>query len=243
MGAVGVEALARLRLMRLWEGVAVLWERLSDHWRECAGQAWDAYCAGSLPIGAVVTGPGGRLLAAARNRRSDLTAPGRQIANHPLAHAELNALLELDMNGEGVGDYTLYTTTEPCPFCLSAVYMTGLRQVSYAARDPFAGSAHLPVSLPYFRADPIVVNGPETPELEDLFVALHAEHLLRRYPWAAGRHLQAWATTTRPGVILGYHLFASGLLDHLRCRQAPVATVFDAVWHECRRVRAEGAGT
>ena len=32
---------------------AVAWGELSDPWRGCVELAWEAYCAGSLPIGAV----------------------------------------------------------------------------------------------------------------------------------------------------------------------------------------------
>jgi len=33
----------------------MFWETLAEPWQGCLAEAWTAYCAGSLPIGAVVT--------------------------------------------------------------------------------------------------------------------------------------------------------------------------------------------
>jgi hypothetical protein len=45
-----------------------VWEELSEPWRACAEEAWEAYRRGSLPIGAVVTDALGNVLSRGRNR-------------------------------------------------------------------------------------------------------------------------------------------------------------------------------
>ena len=45
-----------------------VWESLSEPWRACVELAWEAYRAGSLPIGAVVADAQGNVLSRGRNR-------------------------------------------------------------------------------------------------------------------------------------------------------------------------------
>ena len=48
-------------------GHTALWECLSAPWRACMEEAWTAYCAGSVPIGAVITDAVGQVIAHGRN--------------------------------------------------------------------------------------------------------------------------------------------------------------------------------
>lgn len=73
------------------------WSRLPEHWRGAFRQAWAAYVAGTIPVGAVVVDPCGVIAAEARNRIFDAGAPPRsQLAGSWLAHAELNAIAQID---------------------------------------------------------------------------------------------------------------------------------------------------
>ena len=45
--------------------------------------------------------------------------------------------------------WTVYTTVEPCPQCAGAVTMSGIRGLSFAAPDPWAGCAELLTTHPY----------------------------------------------------------------------------------------------
>jgi tRNA(adenine34) deaminase len=74
----------------------VIWERLSPIWQCCIEEAWAAYCHGSLPHGAVVTDAQGNIVGKGRNRIRERSAEGRQFAANRLAHAELNALVDMD---------------------------------------------------------------------------------------------------------------------------------------------------
>lgn len=74
---------------------------LAPEWQECVRQAWDAFRAGSLPIGAVVVDATGEIVARGRNCIAEKHLhsphlPGTPYqTGTPLAHAEMNALLEM----------------------------------------------------------------------------------------------------------------------------------------------------
>jgi tRNA(adenine34) deaminase len=53
------------------------WSRLPEHWRSAFRQAWAAYVAGTIPVGAVVVDPHGVIVAEARNRIFDAGDPPR----------------------------------------------------------------------------------------------------------------------------------------------------------------------
>ncbi len=121
-----------------------VWEKLSDGWKASFEEAWQAYAHGSIPIGAVIVDASHRIISRGRNRINETTAPIKQTCSNRLAHAEINALLQLDtLDSEEHKNYTLYTTTEPCVLCFGAIIMSGVRKVRFAATDPIAGGANL----------------------------------------------------------------------------------------------------
>lgn len=86
------------------------------------------------PFGAVVVREG-RVVARAWNRVI--------LENDPTAHAEVNAIREACrlLGRFHLEDCELYTSCEPCPMCLGAIYWAGLPIVYYAAtRDDAAGA-------------------------------------------------------------------------------------------------------
>lgn len=56
------------------------------------------------------------------------------ISNDPTAHAEVNAIREAckTLNTFQLDDCELYSSCEPCPMCLSAIYWSGLKTVYFA---------------------------------------------------------------------------------------------------------------
>jgi tRNA(Arg) A34 adenosine deaminase TadA len=88
---------------------------------------------GEVPIGAVVTGPDGALLAAAGNRTRELS--------DPTAHAELLAIREAckNLGSERLTGCDLYVTLEPCTMCAAAISFARIRRLYYAAPDPKGG--------------------------------------------------------------------------------------------------------
>jgi len=97
---------------------------------------------GDVPVGAVIIGPDGEVIASEHNRtveRSD-----------PTAHAEI---LAIRAAAETLGDWrlnghTLVVTLEPCPMCAGASVSARLERIVYGASDPKAGAAWSLYNIP-----------------------------------------------------------------------------------------------
>jgi tRNA(Arg) A34 adenosine deaminase TadA len=88
---------------------------------------------GEVPIGAVIVGPDGTVLAAAGNRTE---------ADHdPTAHAEMLVIRQAaaKLGSPRLIDCDLHVTLEPCPMCAQAISFARLRRVYYGASDPKGG--------------------------------------------------------------------------------------------------------
>lgn len=98
-------------------------------------QARDAAARGEVPVGAVLVGPGGEVLAADGNRT--------QISNDATAHAEMLVLRagaeKLAGTRLRLTDCDLYVTLEPCPMCAAAIALARIRRLYYGASDPKGG--------------------------------------------------------------------------------------------------------
>jgi len=152
-----------------------MWNSLSGPWQTTLDLAWDAYCKDCIPIGAVVTDENGIILSQGRNRVNDITGATGHTNYHFLANAELNALITLDYQTIDPHTCVIYTTTEPCPLCMGAIYMSGLRSIHYASRDPFAGSTNMLGKTPYLSLKPVKSYGPFDAILEVVLMALYVE--------------------------------------------------------------------
>jgi tRNA(Arg) A34 adenosine deaminase TadA len=106
-----------------------MWHTLALPWQTCVEEAWAAYCAGSIPIGAAITDANGQIIACGRNRIFELTAEDGYLCGTRLAHAEVNALLKLDADKKRVGLHDLLDRR-----ALPAVH----RRNSYGAGQPCA---------------------------------------------------------------------------------------------------------
>src|SRR5271156_6416630 len=95
--------------------------------------AWEAYIGGNVGVGAVLTDPRGRIVAVGRNRVSDKEAPPGRLRSTYIAHAEIDVLGQL-MRGD-YRHHTLWTTLESCPLCCTAIVMSNVGNVAFAARD------------------------------------------------------------------------------------------------------------
>ena len=151
-----------------------MWENLSLPWQAALEMAWEAYCAGTVPIGAVIADEDGNIVTRGRNRIMDKSAPASQIFSNELAHAEINVLLSLTLNREECRRVALYTTMEPCPLCMGALYMSDVKTVHFAARDPWAGSTNLLGSTPYLSIKPFRAFPPFDPALEVAIITICA---------------------------------------------------------------------
>lgn len=95
--------------------------------------AWEAYCNGSFPVGAVICDGSGAIVAEGRNRIGESDAPPGRLRNTGLAHGEMDALAQLRMGD--YADHMLYTSLEPCLLCRSAITMAHVGTVHYLAAD------------------------------------------------------------------------------------------------------------
>ncbi len=218
--------LKRTKLTRAKDSV---WASLALPWRACLEEAWTAYCAGSIPIGAVVTDQAGRIVSRGRNRIFETSADGRHLYGHRLAHAEMNALNALDYTAVDPTTCVLYTTTEPCPLCTGAIRVVRLRDVRYASRDAAGGSIDLLTANAYMRRGQVRVTGPERDDLEAIIVAMHVVFGLERWTEAWRWVVDAWEASVPCGVALGRALYRSGELHALRADGASVSAIVDTL--------------
>jgi tRNA(Arg) A34 adenosine deaminase TadA len=57
------------------------------------------------------------------------------LTNDPTAHAEILAIRQAAsfLKSHELGECTLYSSCEPCPMCLGAIYWAGIKKVVYAS--------------------------------------------------------------------------------------------------------------
>ena len=101
--------------------------------RRALALAQDAAGHGDVPIGAVVLGPDGEVLAEAGNER--------EITGDPTAHAEVLALRRAAALGDWrLEDTTLVVTLEPCAMCAGAIVNARVGRLVFGALDAKAGA-------------------------------------------------------------------------------------------------------
>ncbi|MFC2624946.1 nucleoside deaminase [Propionibacterium acidifaciens] len=101
---------------------------------EALAAARDAGAAGDVPVGAVVLGRDGAVLATAGNRR--------ERDADPTAHAEVLALRAAAraLGRWRLDDCTLVVTLEPCTMCAGALVAARVGTLVFGAFDPRAGA-------------------------------------------------------------------------------------------------------
>jgi tRNA(Arg) A34 adenosine deaminase TadA len=206
-----------------------MWSEIDKPWQACLELAWEAYCDDCVPIGAVVTDAGGKIISRGRNR----VYPRSRWIGHPLgaeiAHAEVEALTKLDFTAGDYHEYALYTTTEPCPMCMGTLYMSGVSRLYYAARDPFAGSTNLLERTWYLSRKPVRVFGPEKPAFENIIIAIFVEQDCGFHSGRLpdGDFYHRMGEVVAAGVELGQRLWEIGELPRLRKVHAPAEEMVD----------------
>ncbi|HEY4076944.1 MAG TPA: nucleoside deaminase [Rhizomicrobium sp.] len=97
-------------------------------------EAKSAALRGEVPVGAVLLGPDGALLARDGNRIVEL--------KDPTAHAEILVMRAgaRALNNERLIGATLYVSLEPCAMCAGAMAMARVARLVFAACDPKGGA-------------------------------------------------------------------------------------------------------
>jgi tRNA(adenine34) deaminase len=101
--------------------------------QQALDEARAAAVLGEIPVGAVVVGPDGTVLARAGNRTEQ--------HNDPTAHAEVLALraAAARRGSPRLPDCDLVVTLEPCPMCAHAISLFRIRRLIFGAYDPKGG--------------------------------------------------------------------------------------------------------
>ena len=211
----------------------VSWSEVPTLWQKAFELAWQTFQEGSNPIGALIADASGKVIATGK---SAVRAPvsGVTLAHCEIAHAEVNALMQLDNrlhSKHGSAQYTLYSTLEPCPLCMSALYMSDVRSLSFAATDGFAGSVNLLGATPYLQRKQRQVNGP-VPGLGEVSIFLNVYYNVRHGEPATEIH-DAFAEDYPQAVATALSLAEQDVLklQEIQC----IDTAFDKVVEVLRK--------
>ncbi|MEE4195422.1 MAG: nucleoside deaminase [Anaerolineae bacterium] len=183
----------------------MLYDELPTPWQVCADEAWEAFLHKTVPIGACLLDADSKLISKGRNHiydddPTDGVAPW--VAKHKLAHAELNCLLGARDRVTFQGT-TLYSTVEPCPLCLGAIYMAGVRNLHYAVPDPYAGSTDLIGKTWYLSVKKMQIDRSDNDVFNNIMAAMNFyyffyERKRRGDYWEAGDDVMARWTIQYP---------------------------------------------
>lgn len=101
--------------------------------RQALQEARFAAARGEVPVGAVIVGPKGRIIAAAGN---DVVGP-----KDPTGHAEIIAIRKAAdiMQSERLDGCDMYVTLEPCAMCAQAIAFARIRRLYFGAEDAKGG--------------------------------------------------------------------------------------------------------
>lgn len=108
-------------------------QHLSDPMELAFAAAQAAGARGEIPVGAVVAGPAGEILAVSGNEV--------EARNDPTAHAEILALraAAAKYGSPRLENCELIVTLEPCAMCATAASLARIKRLVYAAYDPKGG--------------------------------------------------------------------------------------------------------
>jgi tRNA(Arg) A34 adenosine deaminase TadA len=156
------------------------WRELDESWRASLELAWEAYLADTIPVGSVVAGPDGRIVARGRNRI--FAPPGHGVSGSRLAHAEVDALSQLPVT-DRYRDHVLYSSLEPCLLCAAATLLSTVGRIEYAASDPFGGGCSGAIDTAHWRRSAPEIGSPLggwpaglSAALQSAFWQAHPEH-------------------------------------------------------------------
>jgi tRNA(Arg) A34 adenosine deaminase TadA len=133
-------------------------------------EAKSAALRGEVPVGAVLLGPEGALLARDGNRILEL--------KDPTAHAEMLVMRAAarTLGNERLIGATLYVSLEPCAMCAGAMAMARISRLVFAACDPKGGAV---LHGPRFFEQPTCHHRPIVMQTEPH--ALEAGEILREF--------------------------------------------------------------
>jgi tRNA(adenine34) deaminase len=112
-----------------------------DYMRLAIREAEKAGAVGDVPVGAIIVGDDGQVIATGHNRREANT--------DPTAHAEIEALREAAKTlGSWHVEATIYVTQEPCPMCAGALVNARIKRLVFGCDNPKAGAVKTLFAIP-----------------------------------------------------------------------------------------------
>ncbi len=135
-------------------------------------EARAAAARGEVPVGAVVIGPDGTVLAQAGN--------AVEAGHDAAAHAELIAMraAAARLGRPRLEGCDLFVTLEPCPMCAQAASLFRIRRLVFGAYDPKGGGVEHGARVLAARSchhTPEIIGGVRETEAGDLLRAFFAE--------------------------------------------------------------------
>ena len=139
--------------------------RFVSHMEAALAEARAAALRGEVPVGAVLVGPDGQIVAADGNRTRE--------RNDPTAHAEVLVIRAAcaALGRERLAGSDLYVTLEPCPMCAGAISHARIARLYYGAADAKGGGVEHGARVfahPQCHHRPEVYGGLGEPQAADL---------------------------------------------------------------------------
>lgn len=208
-----------------------MWKDLSVQWQTAFLEAWDAFKAGSIPIGAVIADEKGNIIIKEHNRAAE-----NETLNRHISHAEANALRSLDTSMYNPKTLTLYATMEPCPMCMGTAVMSNIKHLRYAARDTYCGAVHIKDNDPYItgqRLDYVLVGG----DMEFVQLTIQSYHELGYISrGASDKVLNCFRSIDEKAVALAEKLYDEKKLDLFSEKEMDFSEVYDFILSEEDRI-------
>ena len=210
------------------------WEELELGWQIAFSKAWEAFCSNTIPIGAAIINENNELVSVGQNMIFVEKANAPAIYGSNLAHAEINAIVQLKRKEHpNIRSYTLYTTTEPCILCFGAIVMGNIRHCKFAARDRYAGATKYNEHSEFVKSKKIIVEGPHE-ELEAVQVALATYYELDKKMPNHEHIISEMALDCPEGVAAGKGLYNDSKLKRLVEENGSAADAFTEI---CTRLK------
>ena len=130
----------------------------ADYMAMALAEAVSAGERGEVPVGAIIVGPDGDVLARDSNRIVE--------QHDPTAHAEMLVMraAAAKLGNERLIGTTLFVTLEPCAMCTGAMSLARVARLVFAAEDPKGGAV---LHGPLFFAQPTCHHRPKVERAGD----------------------------------------------------------------------------
>ena len=200
-----------------------MWGHLEKTWQLTLELAWESFKNGSLPIAAIIVDVEGNVVSAGRNQILE-----ERFKNRKMAHAEMDALMNLDYDAHPeIRKYTMYTTLEPCPMCMGSIVMSDVRKLRIATRDPWAGAVNM-CQLPYI-ADKNMDIAFESGVMPKILTVLYLYRLWEGYGTSADKFLERLSEHFPEETAFAQMLLAENILRNFAEKGANIEKIYNHI--------------